>query len=155
MKHTRFDRWPVVALASSLVSLFLAFLFMSTAHAQGTPAPTPLSDWRTLLTPDALLAIAFLMTSPLTALLKHLLGSSDNATVVINVIANALAKGVGLYLTNAATLGFALVSIVLGIITDQAIYRLLVQTSTKGAAKVIDVPASTGATPPNARGGIQ
>ena len=145
--HRPFHRWPIVAFATSLISLALVF-FLVPAYAQGTAPPAPLNDWRSLLTPDAILAIAFLITAPLTALIKHLVGTQDTATVVVNVIANALAKGFGLYLTGAASLAFAVVSIVLGVITDQAIYRLLVQTSTKGAGTVIDTPVTV-------KGGLQ
>ena len=148
-EHNRSNRYPI-AIVTSLVSVALLFL-VSHAYAQAT-VPVPLDNWRSLLTPDALLAIAFLATAPLTALLKHFLGTEGTATVIVNVVANALAKGVGLYLTGAATLAFALVSIALGVITDQAIYRLLVQTSVKGADKVV---AAAVVTASNVRGGLQ
>ena len=148
-QHNRTNRYPI-AIVTSLVSVALLFL-VSHAYAQAT-VPVPLDNWRSLLTPDALLAIAFLATAPLTALLKHYLGTEGTATVVVNVVANALAKGVGLYLTGAATLAFALVSIVLGIITDQAIYRLLVQSSAKGTTVVLTVPAML---PTPVKGGLQ
>ena len=146
-EHNRTNRYPI-AVVTSLVSVALLFI-VSHAYAQ-VAVPVPLDNWRSLLTPDALLAIAFLVTAPLTALLKHYLGTEGTATVIVNVVANALAKGVGLYLTGAATLAFALVSIVLGVITDQAIYRLLVQTSSKGTIRVVDAPV----TPTGVRGGL-
>lgn len=105
--------------------LILAVFAVAMAFAQSTP---PLSNIGSLFTPEVILALVFLFTIPLTTLVGtvfHLEGAT--ASIVANVILNALAKGVVLVVTGQATIGFALVATLVGIVLDKAIYDLIVR----------------------------
>lgn len=93
------------------------------------PPPTdtpPLSDVGQLFTPEIILMLVFLLTMPLTTLIKRLIDLQGNtANIVTNVILNALAKGVTLIATGQATWQFALMAFILGVALDKTIYDLL------------------------------
>lgn len=97
-----------------------------------TPPPTdatpPLTNVGQLFTPEIILALVFLLTLPLTTLVKKLFRLEGNtANIVSNVILNALAKGLVLVSTGQSTIGFAIIATLLGIVLDKSIYDLLTQ----------------------------
>lgn len=112
-----------------------AVMALGMAFAQG--ATPPLSNVGQLFTPEVILALVFLLTIPLTTLVGTVFRlEGATASIVANVILNALAKGVVLVLTGQATLGFAAVATIIGIVLDKAIYDLIVKPKNEQISKL-------------------
>ncbi len=94
------------------------------AFAEGEIAP-PLTSPAQLLTPEVILALVFLLTVPATEVFKRLFKTQELASAAANVVLNALTKGVLLVLTGQATLGFAALSVLLGIVLDKVFYDFI------------------------------
>ncbi len=127
---------PIIALLAIGIFASLAraegadLLIRSSADLLPNPPPTdavpPLSDVGQLFTPEVILALVFLLTMPLTTLIKHWFRlEGDTANIITNVVLNAIAKGITLVVAGQATWQFAVVAFVLGVALDKTIYDLL------------------------------
>jgi hypothetical protein len=106
----------------SILALSIFALF-GAAFAQG-----PQSDVGSLFTPQIVQTLVFLLTMPLTTVLSTVLKlEGTTASLVCNVILNALAKGVVLVITVQATPLYAFVAFAIGVLTDKVVYDLLVK----------------------------
>jgi hypothetical protein len=104
-----------------------------------TPPAPPLSSAGQLFTPEIILSLVFLLTLPLTTLVGTLFRlEGATASIVANVILNALAKGVILVSSGQATVGFAVVAFLVGVVLDKSIYDLLTKPK---AEKIVALEA--------------
>jgi hypothetical protein len=124
----------------------IVFSLSSFARAQEFPAvppvnpvtAAPLTDWKALFTPQTwavLLGIAStILTVPITALLKNLLGTEGVSSVTVNAIVNAFFAGLLPYFANLYSLPYAIVASILGIVMDKFTH-LSLQSIAQNAVK--------------------
>lgn len=124
------------------VTLWLSSL-LNVALAQGVATPAeqgfafggdagPATSLRDIFTDEVIIAGLFLVTAPLTSLLKRYVGTHDRATQIVNALVNAVLKGLLPLVAGIVTWPIALSLVIAGLIADRSWYAFLVQTSAKG-----------------------
>jgi hypothetical protein len=139
MKTRNHPIFKVFGIIFAVLVLLAVVFTLFPAVAQGEPASVdggvpPLSDLGQLFTPEVILMLVFVLTMPVTSLVKRWFGlEGATANIVSNVLLNAVGKGLILFATGQATWQFAVVAFVLGVALDKTVYDLL----TKGKSERI------------------
>ena len=83
-----------------------------------------MQDLATLLTPETLVIIIGLFTPFLTNVFKKIFKSEGNATLMANVVINAVTKGVLLFMADGRLL-YAIGFTVIGIVSDKVTHSVI------------------------------
>jgi len=83
-----------------------------------------MQDLATLLTPETLVIILGLFTPLLTNIFKNIFKSEGNATLMANVVINAITKGVLLFMADGRLI-YAIGFTIIGIVSDKVTHSVI------------------------------
>jgi hypothetical protein len=88
-------------------------------------AQKSVNDIQSLLTPETVVLVLGLATPILTSIFKRWFKTEGVATVFANALINAVTKGLLLVVSGQATIGYAVVYVVIGLLIDKGIHSFL------------------------------